>query len=98
MRNDDGEEGSVHVAEGLTESIVTDAALSAAAGPVTEVRSTTAFPVNWAITVPSDVHTTETVIVVPVLADGVNTHPVAVPVLEKSLDSRPLIVLLNTSE
>ena len=80
-----------------TESIVTDAALSAAAGPVFPFADTL-LAARRATTVPSDVHTTETVIVVPVLADGVNTHPVAVPVLEKSPDARPLMLLLNTSE
>jgi hypothetical protein len=35
--------------------------------------------------------------VVPEDADGVNEHPVAVPVFEKSADDKPLMVSLNVS-
>ena len=96
MRDDDGDDGSVHDTVGATESIVTDEALTPDTGPVMPDADTASAAIR-ATTVPSDEHATPTVIVVPDPADGVNTQPVAVPVLEKSLDVRPLILLLNTS-
>jgi hypothetical protein len=43
-----------------------------------------------ATTVPSEQLAAVTVIELPLEADGVNTHPVAVPVLEKSPAAIPL--------
>ena len=95
VRDDDGDDGSVHDTVGASVSIVTDAALSADTGPM--IPLDTPFAARRATTVPSDEHTTPTVIVFPDPEDGVNTHPVAVPVFEKSLDVRPLILLLKTN-
>ena len=46
---------------------------------------------------PAPVQRTDTVIVVPEVADGVNEHPVAVPVFEKSPEDKPLMASLNVS-
>jgi hypothetical protein len=47
--------------------------------------------------VPAPAQRTDTVIVVPEVADGVNEHPVAVPVFEKSAEDKPLMASLNVS-
>ena len=96
MRDDDGDDGSVHETVGTTVSIVTDEALTPDTGPFMPDAVTASAAIR-ATTVPSDEHTTPTVIVFPDPEDGVNTHPVAVPVFEKSLDVRPLILLLKTN-
>jgi hypothetical protein len=89
VRDVDGDAGAVHVAVGATESIVTEDAETALTGPVFEALSVTEFEANRAITVPSEVHTTDTVTDEPDEPLGVNTHPVAVPVFEKSLAAIP---------
>ena len=50
-----------------------------------EAESDTEFDTRRATTVPSDAHVTDTVTDEPDEPLGVNTHPVAVPVFEKSL-------------
>jgi len=82
------------LALGTTVSIVTLDALVALAGPVLPAGSLTELAASLAITVPSEVHATVTVMDVPDDADGVNEQPVAVPVLEKS----PLAIPLTLSE
>ena len=89
-------EGAVVVVGVGTVSIVTDEALTPDTGPFMPDAVTASAAIR-ATTVPSDEHTTPTVIVFPDPEDGVNTHPVAVPVFEKSLDVRPLILLLKTN-
>ena len=69
---------------------VTDAADACDAGPVFPARSVTPFAPRRATTVPSELHDTDTVNVVPLLASGVNVHEEAVPPLEKSEDERPV--------
>jgi hypothetical protein len=90
-------EGAVVVVVGVgTVSIVTDEALTPDTGPVMPDADTAPAAIR-ATTVPSDEHATPTVIVVPDPADGVNTQPVAVPVLEKSPAAIPVTLLLKTS-
>ena len=96
MRDADGDDGSVHDTVGASESIVTDEALTPDTGPVTPGTETASAAIR-ATTVPSDEHTTDTVTLEPDELDGVNTHPVAVPVLEKSPVATPATLLLNTS-
>ena len=79
-----------------TVSIVTDEALTPDTGPVMPDADTAPAAIR-ATTVPSDAHTTDTVTLEPDEPDGVNTHPVAVPVLEKSPAAIPVTLLLNTS-
>jgi hypothetical protein len=74
-----------------TPSTYRDAAATADAGPVLPAASTTASAANCSTNVPSPHPVTATLIVVPDDAAGVNTHPVAVPVFEKSAAARPLI-------
>ncbi len=75
---------------GTEVSIETDAALIALTGPTTEAVSETEFAARRATTVPSLEQVTDTVIDDEVLAaEGVNTHPEAVPVFEKSPDAIP---------
>ena len=96
MRDDDGDDGSVHDTVGTSVSIVTDEALTPDTGPVMPDADTASAAIR-ATTVPSDEHTTDTVTLEPDELDGVNTHPVAVPVLEKSPAAIPVTLLLNTS-
>ena len=96
MRDADGDDGSVHDTVGASESIVTDEALTPDTGPVTPGTETASAAIR-ATTVPSDEHTTDTVTLEPDELDGVNTHPVAVPVLEKSPAAIPVTLVLNTS-
>jgi hypothetical protein len=71
--------------------IVTEDAVAPLVGPVLEAASRTVLDPSLAMTVPSEVHVTETVIEVDVdAADGVNTQPVALPRLEKSPDAIPV--------
>ncbi|MFZ9446391.1 MAG: hypothetical protein ACO277_09620 [Ilumatobacteraceae bacterium] len=71
--------------------IVTEEAVAPLDGPVLEAASRTVLDPSLAMTVPSEVHVTETVIEVDVdAADGVNTQPVALPRLEKSPDAIPV--------
>jgi SH3-like domain-containing protein len=96
VRDDDGDDGSVHDTVGASVSIVTDEALTPDTGPVIP-DAVTALAAIRATTVPSDEHATDTVILEPEELDGVNTHPDAVPVLEKSPAATPVTLLLNTS-
>ena len=77
-------------------SIVTDEALAPDTGPVMP-DADTALAAIRATTVPSDEHAADTVTLEPDELDGVNTHPVAVPVLEKSPAAIPVTLVLNTS-
>ena len=89
--------GTVVVVVGVgTVSIVTDEALTPVTGPVMP-DAVTALAAIRATTVPSDEHTTDTVTLEPDELDGVNTHPVAVPVLEKSPAATPVTLLLKAS-
>ena len=66
-----------------------DAALEAVIGPWFPAASCTVLVFSWLITVPAPVHVTETVTEVPDDAEGVKTHPVAVPVFVKLDADRP---------
>ena len=79
VRDVDGDDGSVHDTDGTTVSIVTVEALTPETGPFIP-DAETASAASRATTVPSDEQTTDTVRVTPDEPDGVNTHPVAVPV------------------
>ena len=62
--------------------------------------SVTAFAARRSVTLPSDEHVTDTVIVDPLAAPGVNTHPVAAFVaaaFEKSPAAKPLTFSVNVS-
>ena len=96
MRDADGDDGSVHDTVGTSVSIVTDEALTPDTGPVMP-EAVTASAAIRATTVPSDAHATDTVTLEPDEPDGVNTHPVAVPALEKSPAAIPVTLVLNTS-
>ena len=86
------------VDDGDVVSIVTDEALTANTGPVFDAPSTTEFAARRATTVPSDEQVTDTVTDDDVLdADGVNEHPVADPVFEKSPDAIPDTGLSNVN-
>jgi hypothetical protein len=98
VREVDGDAGAVHVAVGVSESIVTEDAETALTGPAFEALSVTEFVANRAITVPSEVHATDTVTEVPDEPLGVNTHPVAVPVFEKSLEAIPDTASVKVNE
>ena len=89
-------DGAVVVVGVGTVSIVTDEALTPDTGPFMP-DAATALAAIRATTVPSDAHATDTVTLEPDELDGVNTHPVAVPVLEKSPAAIPVTLLLNTS-
>ena len=65
-------------------------------GPVFPAESAIAFAASRATTVPSLEHVTETVMLVPEVALGVNTQPDAVPAsLLKSPAAMPLTDSLN---
>jgi hypothetical protein len=67
-------------------------------GPALPAESFTAFAASRAITVPSEVHVTETVMLVPETELGVNEQPLAVPLaLLKSPEAIPLTDSLNAS-
>ena len=82
------------VVVGAEVSIVTELASALDVGPVFPAASETAFAARRATTVPSLEHVTETVMLVPELALGVNTQPVAVPA---SLLKSPAAMLLTDS-
>jgi hypothetical protein len=93
---DDAE--TVVVVVAVVVSIVTEDAVAPLDGPVLEAASRTVLDPSLAMTVPSEVHVTETVIEVDVdAADGVNTQPVALPRLEKSPDAIPVTDSENVS-
>ena len=60
-----------------------------AVGPLLPAVSVTPLAARRATTVPSEQLATVTVTELPEAADGVNTHPVAVPVLVKSPEAIP---------
>jgi hypothetical protein len=77
-------------------SMVTADASEFDVGPLLPAASVTAFVASRITTVPSLEHVTETVMLVPELALGVNTQPVAVPAsLLKSPAAMPLTDSLN---
>jgi hypothetical protein len=77
------------------EAIVIDVATASDVGPVFDAASNTEPDSKRRVTVPSEVHVTETLTVTfAVPAAGVATHPVAVPVKEKS----PAAIPDTTSE
>ena len=71
-------------AVGAVRSTVTEEALRLLAGPVLPAESATEEAARRSTTVPSEQDDAVTVIEEPEAAEGVKTHPVAVPVLEKS--------------
>ena len=88
-----GEAGDeVQEAVGTLRSTVTEGALSLADGAALPAESEAALAASLNITVPSEQEATVTVIDEPELAEGVNTQPVAVPVLLKSAEVKPLTV------
>ena len=90
MRDELGDDGSVHVAVGAVASIVTDDA-SVFEALVFPAASETPLAARRMTTVPSVEQVTVTVIDVPLEADGVIVEQVAVPlVLLKSPAAIPL--------
>jgi hypothetical protein len=75
--------------------IVDDCEEDAVVGPWFPAASWTAFAFNREIRVPAPVQVTDTVIVVPAVAEVVYTHPVAVPVFDNADADRPEIASLN---
>ena len=93
-----GEVGDeVQVAVGAVRSTVTEGALSPADGAALPAESETALAASLNTTVPSEQEVAVTVIDEPELAEGVNTQPVADPVLLKSAAVKPLTVLEKPS-
>ena len=78
-------------------SIVTEEADSAVVGPVLLAASETAAAASLSATVPAEQEETVIAIDDPEAAAGVNTQPVAVPVLEKSAEVKPETVLEKPS-
>jgi hypothetical protein len=76
---------------------VTEGALSLADGAPLPAESETALAASLNTAVPSEQEVAVTVIDEPELAEGVNTQPVAVPVLLKSAEVKPLTVLEKPS-
>ena len=66
-------------------------------GPLLLVESETVELFNLAMTVPSDVQVTVTVMEIPDDAEGVNVHPSAVPEFEKSLLEIPDTISLKVN-
>jgi hypothetical protein len=86
----------VELVDEVDVSMVTGDASEFDVGPLFPAESETAFAASRATTVPSLAHVTETVMVLPELALGVNTQPVAVPAsLLKSLAAMLLTDSLN---
>ena len=73
-------------------SILTEEADSAVVGPVLLAASETAAAAIRNTTVPAEQEETVIAIDDPEAAEGVNTQPVAVPVLLKSVEVRPEIL------
>ena len=71
--------------------IVPPEAAETGAGPLLPARSLTALPASLNITVPAEQEETETTIDEPELEAGLNTQPVAVPVLLKSAAVKPVM-------
>ena len=76
---------------GAVRSTVTDAAATLLAGPALEEVSATEPAASRKTTVPAEQEETVTVIEEPDAAEGENEQSVAVPVLEKSAEVRPVI-------
>lgn len=74
-----------------------DEASTAAAGPKLLDEPVTELAFNSAITVPGPVQVTLTVTEVPEEADGVNTHPLAVPLFTKSAVVSPVMASLKVN-
>jgi len=72
-------------------------AKAADVGPWLPAASCTEFALRRAMRVPAPVQRTETVIVDPLLTDGVKEQPVAVPVFERSDDDKPETDSLNVN-
>ena len=86
-----GEEGVAdQEAVGAVRSSVTEEAAAAVAGPPLPAESVTDVDAKLNTTVPAEQEEAVTVIDDPEAAEGVNTQPVAVPVLEKSAEVRPV--------
>ena len=79
------------MAVGAVRSTVTEEASKLAAGPVLPAVSLTPEAASLNIKVPLEQEETVIVIEEPEDAEGVNTQPVAVPVLEKSAAVNPEI-------
>ena len=77
------------MAVGAVRSTVTEEVLRLLAGPVLPAESATEEAARRSTTVPSEQDDAVTVIEEPEAAEGVNTQPVAVPVLVKSELLRP---------
>ena len=86
---------SDHAAVGALRSIVTELAASEEAGELLPVLSVVAPAARDNVNDPSEQEEATTVKLVPELAEGVNTQPVAVPVFEKSAGVRPEMLLSN---
>jgi hypothetical protein len=78
------------VALGVVRSIRTREAVAAEEGPLFAALSLTARAAKRTTTVPSEQEAIVTAIDDPEAAEGVKTQPVAVPVLLKSAEVRPL--------
>ena len=76
-------------AVGAVRSMVTEAAASAAEGPVLEAASLAPFAASLNTNVPSEQEEATTVIDEPEAEEGAKTQPVAVPVFEKSAAVNP---------
>ena len=84
-------------AVGAVRSIFTEEASILLAGPLLPAVSDTAEAANLSTTVPCEQEATVTVIEEPEAAEGVNTQPVAVPVLLKSAEVNPETALEKVS-
>ncbi len=86
---------TVVVGDGAVVSMVIGEAVAGAAGPLPLALVTLPLFMRNR-TVPSDVHSTDTVIDEPVEAEGVTTHPVAVPMkFTKSVEAIPETLTLK---
>jgi len=88
---------SDHAEVGTLRSITTELAASEEAGELLPVLSVVAPAARDNVNDPSEQEETTTVKLVPELAEGVNTQPVAVPVLEKSAAVSPETLLSKWS-
>jgi hypothetical protein len=85
--------GATTMAVGTVRSIEMAAASTAAAGPGREAKLVTPLAASLSVTFPAEQFVTVTVTDVPDAADGVNTQPVAAPVVaafEKSAAAMPV--------
>jgi hypothetical protein len=89
--------GEVQLAVGAVRSIVSDALVTADGGPAFDELSTTLFGAKRSARTPSLQPVTVTLNEDPDEADGVNTHPVAFPVFEKSPEANPVMDSLKAN-